>query len=115
MCNECKDGFFDLSANNGLGCEHCQCDVGGTKIMNIGEMPICDKDNGQCECRDGLEGRQCNQVQDTFYVPTMHQFKYEIEDGYRSDESATVRIGYDDSKFPGTYLYLISIIFQRTI
>ncbi len=38
-------------------------------------------------------------MQDTYYVPTMHQFKYEIEDGYRADESP-VRIGYDDAKFP---------------
>ena len=33
-CNECKDGFFGLSKSNGLGCEHCQCDVGGTEIAN---------------------------------------------------------------------------------
>ena len=45
-CNECKDGFFELEATNGLGCKHCQCDVGGTQILNRGQMPICDKDSG---------------------------------------------------------------------
>ena len=45
-------------------------------------------------------GRQCNEVQDTYYVPTMHQFQYEIEDGYRADGSQ-VRFAYDDAKFPG--------------
>ena len=44
-------------------------------------------------------GRTCNEVQDTYYVPTMHQFQYEIEDGYRADNS-TVRFAYDDAKFP---------------
>ena len=47
-----------------------------------------------------FKGRQCKQVEDEFYVPTMHQFQHEIEDGYRAD-AATVRIGHDDSRFPG--------------
>lgn len=100
-CNQCKDGFFGLNANNGLGCQHCQCDPGGTDIpADQGQMPVCDKETGMCACRPGLTGRRCNQVSDNFYVPTMHQFKYEIEDGYRADASP-VRIGYDDAKFPG--------------
>ena len=63
-------------------------------------MAVCDKDSGQCTCRTGIMGRQCNEVQDTYYVPTMHQFQYEIEDGYRADGSQ-VRFAYDDAKFPG--------------
>ena len=47
-----------------------------------------------------FKGRQCKQVEDEFYVPTMHQFQHEIEDGYRAD-AATVRIGHDDARFPG--------------
>ena len=43
---------------------------------------------------------RCNDIQDTFYMPTLHQFKYEIEDGYRADGSP-VRIGYDEQRFPG--------------
>ena len=100
FCKECKDGFFALNQNNGLGCQHCQCDVGGTQIVEFGKMPVCDKESGQCTCRTGIEGRQCNQVSQNFFVPTLHQYKYEIEDGYRADASS-VRIGYDDAKFPG--------------
>ena len=66
-------------------------------------MPVCNKDNGQCQCRNGIKGRQCNEVEDEFYVPTMHQFQHEIEDGYRADQ-ATVRIGHDDARFPGIFL-----------
>lgn len=43
---------------------------------------------------------RCNEVQDMYYIPTLHQFIYEIEDGYRKDNSP-VRIGHDDEKFPG--------------
>ena len=70
------------------------------QIDNPGETPVCDKESGQCQCRTGIMGRRCNEVQDTYYVPTMHQFQYEIEDGYRADGSQ-VRFAYDDAKFPG--------------
>ncbi len=39
-------------------------------------------------------------MQSTYYLPTLHQFQYEIEDGYRSDGSS-VRIGYSEERFPG--------------
>ena len=42
---------------------------------------------------------RCNEVQDTYYVPTLYQYQFEIEDGYRRDGSP-VRIGYDDTRFP---------------
>lgn len=35
----------------------------------------------------------------TFYVPMVHQFQYEIEDGYRRDGSNVV-IGYKEEDFP---------------
>ena len=77
ICNECKDGFFGLDAIKGLGCTYCQCDPGGA----IGT--ICEKTTGNCTCKTGLEGRQCNEVSPNYFLPTMHQFQYEIEDGYR--------------------------------
>ena len=42
---------------------------------------------------------RCNEVQDSYYVPTLYQYQLEIEDGYRRDGSP-VRIGYDDTRFP---------------
>ena len=44
--------------------------------------------------------RRCNQVLPNHYLPTLHQFQKEIEDGYRRDGSP-VRIGYKDEEFPG--------------
>jgi hypothetical protein len=40
---------------------------------------------------------RCNEVQDSYYVPTLYQYQFEIEDGYRRDGSP-VRIGYDDTR-----------------
>ena len=47
-----------------------------------------------------MVGLQCNEVQRLHYLPTLHQFKYEVEDGYRTDEDAAVRIGHNDAVFP---------------
>lgn len=38
-------------------------------------------------------------MQDLYYLPTLHQFQYEVEDGYRRDGSP-VRIGYNEEVFP---------------
>ena len=35
------------------------------------------------------------------YFPTLHQLKYELEDGYNpTDDDGAVRFGFDDSEFP---------------
>ena len=97
-CDDCKDGFFHLEGNNMLGCDSCDCDLGGTDHI-VGETPVCKKDDGQCNCRYGMVGRTCNEVQPLHYLPTLFQHKFEIEDGYRTDGS-NVRFAYDQAKFP---------------
>ena len=67
-----------MEAIKGLGCTYCQCDPGGTELGTI-----CEKTTGNCTCKTGLEGRQCNEVSPNYFLPTMHQYQYEIEDGYR--------------------------------
>ena len=57
LCDECKDGFYGLESVHGLGCDHCQCDVGGTEVER-GKRAICDKESGQCRCRPGIVGRR---------------------------------------------------------
>lgn len=47
-----------------------------------------------------MTGRTCNDILENHYVPTLHQYQYEIEDGYRRDLSP-VRIGHNDERFPG--------------
>lgn len=45
LCDQCMDGFYGLLTENGFGCDHCQCDAGGTDLQ-IGQDPVCDKDSG---------------------------------------------------------------------
>lgn len=98
-CDECRAGYYALSGNSLLGCEACACDLGGSHY-GPGEEPTCSREDGQCDCRYGMGGRRCNQVQSQYYVPTLHQHKFEVEDGYRADGSL-VRFGYDQARFPG--------------
>lgn len=39
----------------------CDCDPSGT------EGDVCDKNTGQCLCRDGFAGRRCDQCDERFY------------------------------------------------
>ena len=98
-CEECKDGFYGLSSNTLLGCDDCDCDLGGTDYQP-GTLPVCDKDSGQCQCKNGLMGRDCREVMDMHYVPSLYQYQFEIEDGYRLDNSP-IRYDYKQSRFPG--------------
>ena len=97
-CDTCSAGYYALSANSLLGCDACSCDLGGSHY-GPGEEPTCSREDGQCDCRYGMGGRRCDQVQSQYYVPTLHQYKFEVEDGYRSDGSL-VRFAYDPAKFP---------------
>uniref|UniRef100_A0A183CMG4 Laminin subunit beta-1 n=1 Tax=Globodera pallida TaxID=36090 RepID=A0A183CMG4_GLOPA len=45
-CDRCKNGFWDLSADNPLGCKSCGCMTVGT-LHNQG----CDKQSGECRCK----------------------------------------------------------------
>ena len=60
-CSQCEEGFYGLSGKDYFGCVDCQCDVGGTRGGHLGAQS-CDKNNGQCECKDHVLGRKgCNQ------------------------------------------------------
>ncbi|XP_043298184.1 laminin subunit beta-2 [Cervus canadensis] len=55
-CQQCRDGFFGLSASNPLGCQRCQCDPRGTVP---GGTP-CDRNSGACFCKRLVTGQGCN-------------------------------------------------------
>uniref|UniRef100_A0A8C4VWY6 Laminin subunit alpha 3 n=1 Tax=Gopherus evgoodei TaxID=1825980 RepID=A0A8C4VWY6_9SAUR len=54
-CEACERQFF--SYHSLVGCEACNCSSRG--IVNLAN-PECDKNNGQCKCRPGITGRQCD-------------------------------------------------------
>ncbi|XP_043921292.1 laminin subunit alpha-3 isoform X3 [Protopterus annectens] len=47
-----------------IGCEGCNCSTSG--ISNAAD-PDCDKRSGQCLCKPGIAGRQCNRCAPGFY------------------------------------------------
>lgn len=71
----------------------CDCDIGGSIDNN------CDKNTGQCRCHSRVEGRRCDRPIRAHYFPTLHQFKYEVEEGLT--QSGPVRYRNSEESFPG--------------
>uniref|UniRef100_A0A665UIL9 Laminin subunit alpha 3 n=1 Tax=Echeneis naucrates TaxID=173247 RepID=A0A665UIL9_ECHNA len=92
-CGTCQDGYFMLQKKNYFGCQGCQCDVGGAIGM------ACDEMSGRCQCRKNIVGRECNEPGANHYFPTLHQLKFEIEDG-TTPNARPVRFGYNPQEFP---------------
>ncbi|XP_058144289.1 laminin subunit beta-2 [Dasypus novemcinctus] len=55
-CQQCRDGFFGLSASDPRGCQRCQCDARGT----VPGGTLCDPDSGACFCKRLVAGRGCD-------------------------------------------------------
>lgn len=93
QCDECVDGTFMLLEENLLGCQDCQCDVGGA----VG--PTCDRRGGQCPCRPRITGRRCSEPLQAHYFPNLHQHQYEVEDGH-TPSGINARFDFDEQLFP---------------
>ncbi|XP_039999564.1 laminin subunit alpha-3-like isoform X2 [Xiphias gladius] len=92
-CDSCEDGYFMLQKKYYFGCHGCQCDVGGAIGM------ACHEISGNCQCRKNIVGPKCTEPAPSYYFPTLHQLKFEIEDGTRPN-ARPVRFGYDPQEFP---------------
>ncbi|KFQ61756.1 Laminin subunit alpha-3, partial [Pelecanus crispus] len=55
-CEVCEKHYF--SYHPLAGCESCNCS--GKGVINE-TSPECEKTNGQCKCKPGIQGRQCDQ------------------------------------------------------
>ncbi|XP_074998078.1 laminin subunit alpha-3 [Calonectris borealis] len=55
-CEVCEKHYF--SYHPLAGCESCNCSKKG--VVNVAS-PECEKTNGQCKCKPGIKGRQCDQ------------------------------------------------------
>ena len=56
-CHYCKEGYFRNAKRNishRKACEPCNCHPVGASGK------ICNQTNGQCPCKDGVTGRECN-------------------------------------------------------
>ncbi|XP_077580678.1 laminin subunit alpha-3-like [Stigmatopora nigra] len=92
-CDSCDDGYYLLQKKNYFGCQGCECDLGGALSK------ACDATSGQCRCRQNIVGLQCTKPAPSYYFPTLHQLKFEVEDG-TTPNSRPIRFGYNPQEFP---------------
>ncbi|EYC06964.1 hypothetical protein Y032_0073g800 [Ancylostoma ceylanicum] len=92
QCNKCADGFYNLQGFNQLGCEPCNCDIGGALRAD------CDGVSGQCRCRPRVTGLRCDKPIENHYFPTLWHSQYEAEDGHTED-NRPVRFAVDEEQF----------------
>ena len=55
-CNQCMEGYFNLSASIPEGCELCRCNTTGT----VASSGVCDMVTGQCPCKPNVVGMDCS-------------------------------------------------------
>ncbi|XP_053314949.1 laminin subunit alpha-2 isoform X2 [Spea bombifrons] len=53
-CNKCADGYFG-DALGPLSCQACNCNINGSLSSS------CNLQTGQCECKNNVTGRQCDE------------------------------------------------------
>ncbi|KAM4728827.1 laminin subunit alpha-3-like isoform 2-T2 [Anableps anableps] len=92
-CDSCKEGYFLLQKNKYFGCQACHCDLGGAVGM------ACDETSGQCQCRKNVIGRTCTEPVPGYFFPSLHQLKFEVEDG-TTPNARPVRFGFNPQEFP---------------
>ena len=85
--SQLKAGLF---LNGPSGCVSCDCETCLTVPPGI-----CDGKTGQCPCRKGLTGTQCDVISDEQYLPFLEGIVYEAEEatlGVRESARAPSRI-----------------------
>ncbi|XP_051468097.1 laminin subunit alpha-3 [Apus apus] len=55
-CEVCEKHYFNYHPL--VGCESCNCSERG--VVHVAR-PECEKNSGQCKCKPGIKGRQCDQ------------------------------------------------------
>ena len=65
QCDRCKEGFWNMKANNPLGCEPCDCSDSGT----LAHLNTCDSVTGQCACKLTTQNAttRCDQCSDGYF------------------------------------------------
>ena len=64
----CKDGSYNLDANNPEGCTLCECDTRGSYNTS------CDRQSGQCYCKPNVMGKRCDTCREGYYALDENDF-----------------------------------------
>jgi len=55
-CDKCEANYWKFPEEADSGCLSCNCKVEGS----YGNRPSCNTDDGQCSCKQNVEGQQCD-------------------------------------------------------
>ena len=72
-CDQCRPQHYGLSENDPLGCQPCDCDIGGSADND------CDVLTGQCKCLQEIGGRRCDEVNDFHFTGSLDYLLFEGE------------------------------------
>ena len=50
----------------------CSCDLGGAVSRE------CDAETGQCDCKSGVTGRDCDRPDSGYYIPALYHIKSNV-------------------------------------
>ncbi|CAF1124771.1 unnamed protein product [Didymodactylos carnosus] len=88
-CDQCQENYYGLNNDEVDGCKPCDCYPGGSYSSQ------CDIQTGQCPCREGMNGRQCDTPITGTYCAGLQYFTYEAELA-KIDEKKAVIFSYDN-------------------
>ena len=67
-CNECTEGYFNLTKENSNGCSLCDCNSEGTLSNADTNLNLCDKTTGKCLCKTNyVQGSKCDRCMNSMY------------------------------------------------
>ena len=66
-CQDCMQGFYGNATEEAGVCLSCDCNVIGTMLDGNNQPLPCDTTTGQCPCKEGVTGRQCDLCSDDFF------------------------------------------------
>ncbi len=65
-CERCLPNYWGHALTS-LKCHACECSSLGTKLDRNGRPVQCNLENGQCDCKDNVKNRQCNECKEGFW------------------------------------------------
>lgn len=91
-CDHCADNHWNFVT---LGCQNCGCLPAGS----LNNTPSCDTTNGNCFCKQNVEGQRCDRCQaGHFHIDESNEFGCTPCFCYGHTSECELNRGYGKSK-----------------